>query len=697
MAITLTHPAVNTFVDKLTNIYSNLQELINAISETSKEFESEADQKKFKGDMFEVFGQYFIKYFVKSLGITEFEPNLDNDYGVDAGSSAVCNGMPAAIQFKFRSDPKSILLYGKLSTFFAQGLGKYKASVENLILVSTTIDTDYKIEEALGGHIRHINKDQISLLTDSKHTNFWKDFHEDIRQAHINPVNRTKLPGLWEHQGKCIEEKIKPFINCQEDMRGQVIIPTGGGKTRIESESINLSIHNGGLIHIVMAPRIVLVNQILNHCWDHKDTDWGKLLVRSGQDERLKFYSDEEYDDAEVMATTSAEDILQAISDAIYNHTPIIIFSTYHSADAIGKALHIIGINADLVIGDEAHNMTTEGFNELLDPEIIPAHKWLFFTATRRLGKRLGMDNTDRFGDILYQIQPSILVTDKIIVPPRMHILHHKDSASDALFVVSAIIKHLKEFSPNEFRMIIACKGVQEAHNKRGVHTLAAELREQKELNNFFISAISSNTELMKGEIAALNIKNISTARKEIFDRYMNSKYAMILHYDILSEGIDLPGTTAVMPLRSLSPLRAVQFIGRSLRIIGSDRDKLKSKIIKPGDTKGWAKPFGWIIVPDDVTGNYRDNILSLINSMRRAEFDIDVEYTSEDGDKSISIDSKNDIQDLFESLPASAKEFVSNVYKNISKIDHEIESEEIALIKASDQTVLEFAKWIEN
>lgn len=696
MTIKLKHPAVNTFVDKLTNIYSNLQELINTISKTSKEFKSKYEQNKFKGDMFEVFGQYFIKYFVKSLGITEFELNLDNDYGVDAGSSAVCNGMPAAIQFKFRSDPRYILLYGKLSTFFAQGLGKYKASVENLILVSTTVDTDYKIEEALGGRIRHINKDQISLLTDSKHTNFWKDFHEDLRQAYINTIDRPELQGPWEHQEECIK-KINEFLNIQEDTRGQVIIPTGGGKTRIESDSINLSIHNGGLIYIVMAPRIVLVNQILNHCWDHKYIDWVKLLVRSGQDERLKFYSDEEYADAEVMATTSVEDIRQAISSAIYNHTPIIIFSTYHSADAIGKALHIIRTSADLVIGDEAHNMTTEGFNKLLDPEVVPAHKWLFFTATRRLGKRIGMDNADIFGDILYQIQPSVLVSGSIIVPPRMHILHHKNYASDALFVVSAVLRHLKEFTPSEFRMIIACKGVQEAHNKRGVHTLAAELREQKELNDFFIAAISSNTELMKGEITALNIKNTSTARKEIFDRYMDNKYAMILHYDILSEGIDLPGTTAVMPLRSLSPLRAVQFIGRSLRIIGSDRAKLKSKAIRPGNTKGWAKPFGWIIVPDDVTGNYRDNILSLINSMRRSEFDIDVEYTSEDGDKSISIDSKADIQDLFESLPADAKEFVSNVYKNISKIDHEIEAEDIALIKASDQTVLEVAKWIEN
>jgi len=689
--IKLIHKSVNTLIERMpeTESCKTIDEFIKLIINKAKQFDKEDDQNKFKGNMFEVFVEFFIKYFEPVIGIVNYTPNIDEDYGTDGfGMASNSDDALIAVQSKFKSDPTYKLNAHELSTFVANSFGKYKVSDHNhMVLISTTYEVYYTVEKMAGGKIRHINLTNIERLTNNTNISFWEDFWISLNDSIIIPIERKIAPKLWDHQKEAID-KIQSFLEEKEIGRKQIIIPTGGGKTTIERESINSSINLNGLVHVIMAPRIYLLNQILRDMHDYKVYEWDNLLVRSGMDERLKFYSDDEYDDTEVLATTSTKDIMNTISNALETGRPLIIFSTYHSADKIGKALNELDKQADLCIGDEAHNMVGDGyFNDLLDPTIINTKKWLFFTATRiisttDIGK--GMNNVQLFGQKLFDIQPVELIKAGIIVQPRIHIMHLRGDCRDIKYsmslVKSAVEKQIEDQNHLEFRLIVACKSVDQAHQ------LSKGLKEI--FSDFYVASISSNTEEMKKEhgFTGLNSKD----RDTIFNQYSNSKFSILLHYSILSEGIDLPGTTAILPLRTISPVGTVQFSGRASRINSIDREKLNSGEIKPGDITGWIKPYGWIILHDDYSDSYVNKVEKFIESIRSG-FDIDVDHTFEVEDKSITINSDDDVNDLFPHLKKEIADFNENVIHKIEiEIKHDIEEEERALIR-QDQTLLDF------
>jgi len=665
-------------------------EFVRLNIDKSKQFDNEEDQNKFKGDMFEVCVEFFIKHFEPILGIKNYSPNMEEDYGTDGlGGAANNENEPIAVQSKFKSDPTYQFNLHDLSSFLSNAAWKYGVhNPNNLVFISTTYDLYYTIEKNVGGKIRHINLNQIEKLVNNTNTNFFGDFWEALTNSIVLPEERKAIPPLWEHQ-KEIKNTVDNFLIDEIIERGQVIVPTGGGKTTNEREAINSSIVLGGLIQVVMAPRIVLVNQILNEMHDYKIYEWDSLLIRSGMDEQIKYYSDDDYIDTEVMATTSVEDIIEAINNALKTGKPLVMFSTYHSADKIGKALLTLGIKANLCIGDEAHNMVGEGFNELLDPNIIPTDKWLFFTATRIVSSESfgkGMNNEKLFGKKLCAPQPIDLIKRGVIVQPRVHIVHLAGDCNDVecslALIESVIKKQMEDQKHEEFRIIVACKSVEQSH------ILSKNLKPL--FPGWSIDALSSDTDMMKCEHGFTGLDGKD--RQKIFDRYSNNKFAILLHYNILSEGINLPGTTAVLTLRNLSPVRMVQFSGRSSRVNPTDREELNKGNIKPGNIYGWIKPFGWIIVHDDYSDNYVERVTTFIDSLRRGGFDVDVDHTFITEDRSITIKANDDIVDLFPEFKKEiyiVKQAVEKIEKNIV---HDLEEEERALIR-QDQLVLNFVE----
>ncbi len=119
--------------------------------------------------------------------------------------------------------------------------------------------------------------------------------------------------------------------------RGQIIAPTGSGKTLIEHNAVNSSIDNGGMIHVILAPRISLVHQLLNEFWNFKSREWSALCVCSQPSEFEELYENEDLDKT-IETTTSGQDIADAISKALLNGQPINIFGTLHSAGRIAGA-----------------------------------------------------------------------------------------------------------------------------------------------------------------------------------------------------------------------------------------------------------------------------------------------------------------------------------------------------------------------
>ncbi|MFW6246827.1 MAG: hypothetical protein ACOC22_01480 [bacterium] len=101
-------------------------------------------------------------------------------------------------------------------------------------------------------------------------------------------------------------------------------------------------------------------------------------------------------------------------------------------------------------------------------------------------------------------------------------------------------------------------------------------------------------------------------------------KKLIVLHYDILAEGIDVSGFSGIMPLRTLSKSKFLQTFGRAARLDPEDRRRIDLGEITYEDLDLMVKPYAYIIVPNIVQSNEddRENTIQLINELRTFDFD---------------------------------------------------------------------------
>jgi superfamily II DNA or RNA helicase len=100
------------------------------------------------------------------------------------------------------------------------------------------------------------------------------------------------------------------------------------------------------------------------------------------------------------------------------------------------------------------------------------------------------------------------------------------------------------------------------------------------------------------------------------------------MHYDILTEGIDLPNITGILPLRELNKVKFLQTAGRAARIFHGDREtlskdiKLRTFIESEGKvcaSKALAKPVFWIIQSPLLNDNALETNQNLIDIVRES------------------------------------------------------------------------------
>ena len=92
---------------------------------------------------------------------------------------------------------------------------------------------------------------------------------------------------------------------------GQIIVPTGGGKTYIMIQDCIKHLDNN--VTVIVAPRILLAQQLCDDFITSIDKDLNVFHAHSG---RTKFNSSTKPDE---------------IEDYVNNNSNIIIFTTYHS------------------------------------------------------------------------------------------------------------------------------------------------------------------------------------------------------------------------------------------------------------------------------------------------------------------------------------------------------------------------------
>ena len=354
---------------------------------------------------------------------------------------------------------------------------------------------------------------------------------------------------LRPHQQKALDK-----MNTHR--KGQVIVPTGGGKTMCMIDDAKRRFNdNSRRTIIVVAPRILLANQLSAEFLEHI-TDVNVLHVHSGETHHT--------------STTKSEEIKTFCIYPLHLHT--IIFTTYHSLHRIQEA----DIDVDTIYFDEAHNSVQKNFIEAVEYCSIYAQRKYFFTATPKHSltpKKVGMNDSDIFGQVICNVPAPKLVDEGHILPPKV-VVKKIDVTDDSRFGYEKDCDHIIETIDDvDVDKVLIC-----ARSTKQIVSLIALSKFVSELawRGYSYMYITSKT----GGV----IDGQKVTREEFFDTLnawgKTDKRFVVLHHSILSEGINVNGLEAVLFLRSMDYIGISQSIGR---------------VIRKGDI---TKQFGLVCIP---------------------------------------------------------------------------------------------------
>jgi len=454
-----------------------------------------------------------------------------------------------------------------------------------------------------------------------------------------NPQIAKIISILYDYQNEAL------FV-IQNNKKGIIILPTGTGKTYLEAAIIAIDIirnQNKFGIYVINAPRIMLSFQLLKEMYSFLLTskiDCRYMCVHSGgagdleELEKVRLECNEGEDDdikfSQMESGTSIIKIKTFIETAKEQNLPLIFLSTYNSCERINSASVEAKEIINIMINDEAQYIVEKRFFESINN--MNSVRNYFFTATPRYTKSSngrGMNNVEFFGNILYKMTPRDAINRGKMVRPRLHILtsgspirYDSDDFQNnlGLIIKRSFYDHDLVLNGINPKMLITVEGV-------GDIVAFFNSIEYKEFisNGVDIYAVASN------KLIGNNINGIKTSRQKFLKRLKEAgrnrdKKFIVLHWDILSEGIDVPGFTGWIPLRILTLAKFLQSYGRIARIHEIDKENLKIGKILTGELDKFIKPYGWIIIPDILYEN-NDNleyIKATIENLRNYGLEMD-------------------------------------------------------------------------
>lgn len=410
-------------------------------------------------------------------------------------------------------------------------------------------------------------------------------------------------------------------------VKGIICLPTGTGKSVIITESIAQAIVSNPTtgVYLILAPRILLADQLLKGLQDdlqEKGIDVQLLLVRSGtkidtNDMEFVVYRD-------IVSTTSSRKIHEDYLRARRENVPLIIFSTYNSADRIIQA----GVPINVTYCDEAHHIVTNEFQHIATDSFPSEHKY-FFTATTRetsSDNGLGMNNDNRFGEVIFYKSPREMVQAGEIVAPRMHLIAATGSLAvdedsiDGAAIIEAFREHTSMINVGA-KLLITTKGTEHL-SKLVSHEAIQRLPNIRPRLKVYDITSEYGPRI-----------NGAPVRRDEFLKSLralsDTDEALVFHIDILTEGIDVSSFTAVMPLNGQGKAKFLQTLGRATRLHIEDRKKIYAGAIDPSSKNfkpenAMIKPYAWVIVPTygEMGEDLQDQIRDMIYELRDFGFE---------------------------------------------------------------------------
>ena len=392
---------------------------------------------------------------------------------------------------------------------------------------------------------------------------------------------------LREHQKTVID-------TLSEYNKGQIIVPTGGGKTMCMIEDAKRQFKSSiTKTIVVVAPRILLASQLSSEFFEQTlDANYNLTI------ECMHVHSGETHH----YSTTNAHKI------RVWNNNSVrhkLIFTTYHSLHKIQEA----DINIDTIYFDEAHNSIQKNFIEAVEYFSMYANRCYFFTATPKHSKtpfKVGMNDSDIFGDVLINVPAPKLVKEGHILPPKV-VIKKIDVVDDSRFGYEKDCDHvISTIDDIDVDKILICaRSTKQIVSLTSLSDFCIQLKDRG-YNWMYITAKTG---------AIINGKKVD---RESFFNTLNSwgksnERFVVLHHSILSEGINVSGLEAALFLRSMDYIGISQTIGRVIRK-GSE-----------------SKTYGLVVVPSyDKVG---------ITTSRKVEAVVDTVFNK--GEAAVSVITK--------------------------------------------------------
>ena len=336
--------------------------------------------------------------------------------------------------------------------------------------------------------------------------------------------------------------------------KGQVIVPTGGGKTMCMIEDVKREIKQADYrrTFVVVAPRILLAQQLCEEFLE-QITGVNVLHVHSGETHHT--------------STTKPEKIKTFCIYPLHLHT--IIFTTYHSLHRIQEA----DIDVDSIYFDEAHNSTAKNFFPSVEHYSAEAKRCYFFTATPKHSltiNKVGMNDAYVYGKVIVNIPAPKLVKEGYILPPKM-IVKTINVAEEDVNECKHIVDTIDEISVK--KVLICARSTKQIIKLIDQTNFTQELA-SRDYSCMYITAKTG---------AYIDGKKVN--RDTFFDTLNTwgkdaTKRFVVLHHSILSEGINVKGLEAAIFLRNMDIIGLSQTIGRVIRT--GDNDKKYGLVVVP-------------------------------------------------------------------------------------------------------------------
>ena len=332
--------------------------------------------------------------------------------------------------------------------------------------------------------------------------------------------------------------------------KGQIIVPTGGGKTlcMIKDTTEQFTKNSVSKTIVVVAPRILLAEQLCEEFLEQNldgqyNVGVDVLHVHSGETDYKRL--------------TKTEEIEEWYHNSIKN---ILIFTTYHSLHKISESLDI---EVDTIYFDESHNAVQKNFIEAVEYYSMYATRCYFFTATpkhSRTPMKIGMNDTDIFGEVICNVPAPKLVKQGYILPPKV-IIKKIDVADDSRFSYEkdcdSVLETIDDIDVD--KILICARSTKQIVNLFSHSTFAKDLH-MRGYHWLFITAKTGGIVDGKKVDREKFFETLNTWGKE------KDRKFVVCHHSILSEGINVSGLEAALFLRSMDYITISQTIGRVIR-----------------------------------------------------------------------------------------------------------------------------------